>query len=266
MSLPSPPTALVTGASSGIGKALALALAEHGFSVFGTSRFPNSLPHPIQPLLLDAASTNSLQSFIHENHLLLGGLTVLVNNCGSSLYGDLARWDGESLAGSIRLLMEAPVRLTKEALVGMRERGVGTVVNVSSLAGVFPLPYMSVYSGAKAGLSAFTQSLILTEAGSGVQIIDFQPGDYRTAFNAGMGQPPELGEREQRVWEVLERNSDRGPEATRAAADIMRAIEAGRSGVVRSGTWFQRSVAPLAKRLVGGGTVRRVMRWMYKVR
>lgn len=260
----SPPLALVTGASSGIGKALALALAQKGYTVYGTSRFPDSLPNPILPLLLDAASKDSLEAFIAANRKLLTNLSVLVNNCGSSLYGDLDRWGGEAIEGSLRLLLEAPIRLTREVLGGMRGRGAGTVVNVSSLAGEFPLPYMSVYSGAKAGLSAFTQSLMLTEGGSGVRFIDFQPGDYRTAFNTGMGQPEELGARERRVWEVLERNCNGGPEADRAAADILRAIEGG-SGVVRSGAWFQRRAAPLAKRLVSGSVMRWAMRWLYRL-
>lgn len=265
MTAASSPIALVTGASSGIGRALALALVQKGYTVYGTSRFPDSLPATIRPLLLDAASKDSLDAFIKDNPVLLTNLALLVNNCGSSLYGDLVRWDGEALGGSIRLLMEAPIRLTREALGGMRGRGAGTVVNVSSLAGQFPLPYMSVYSGAKAGLSAFTQSLMLTEGGSGVRFIDFQPGDYRTAFNAGMGQPEALDERERRVWEVLERNAEGGPEAKRAAKDILRAIERGRSGVVRSGSWFQGRVAPMAKRLVSGRVVRVAMRWLYRL-
>ncbi len=266
MSSLQPPTALVTGASSGIGKALALALATKGYRVFGTSRRPDSLPAPLLPLALDAASKADLHRFISTHGQLLTELDVLVNNCGSSLYGDVTRWDPEAIEGSLRLLLEAPVLLTRVALEGMRSRGRGAIVNVSSLAGEFPLPYMSVYSGAKAGLSAFTQSLMLTEKRAEIQLIDFQPGDYRTAFNERMGQPEALDEQERRTWQILERNCDRGPEAERAAADIIRAIEGGRSEVVRSGTLFQRAVAPFGKRLTSAGLRRRLMRWLYRIR
>jgi short-subunit dehydrogenase len=148
----------------------------------------------------------------------------------------------------------------------MRERGNGSIVNVSSLAGIFPLPFMSVYSGSKAGLSAFTQSLILTEQHRGIVLIDFQPGDYRTAFNKSMQQAANLTEQEAQTWNILEKNCLNGPAAEGAARDILRAIRRGSSGVVRSGTFFQRTMAPFARRLVSARMMRRIMRILYKIR
>lgn len=261
----SAPIALVTGASSGIGKALALKLASNGYTVYGTSRHHNTIDPRIIPLLLDAADPQSLNAFISENRDLLLKSDVLVNNCGASLYGDITRWDSGPIGEQVHLLLQAPIELTTIALQGMRKRGRGCIVNVSSLAGEFPLPYMSIYSASKAGLSAFTQSLILTERTRGIQLIDFQPGDYRTAFNSGMTQANELDDGERRTWRVLEKNCSRGPLPERAAADIIKAIQRGRSGVVHSGSFFQSRVAVFAKRLVSHGFLCRVMRLMYAI-
>lgn len=261
----SAPIALVTGASSGIGKALALKLASSGYIVYGTSRHHNSIDPTIIPLRLDAADPQSLNAFISENRGLLLKMDLVVNNCGASLYGDITRWASGPIGEQVHLLLQAPIELTTIALQGMRERGRGCIVNVSSLAGGFPLPYMSIYSAAKAGLSAFTQSLILTERTPGIQLIDFQPGDYRTSFNRGMTQADELDEGERRTWEILEKNCSRGPLPEKAAGDIMTAIQKGNSGVVHSGSFFQSRVAVFAKRLVSHSFLRRVMRVMYAI-
>lgn len=262
----SPPSiALVTGASSGIGKALALKLASKGYSVYGTSRHHNTIDPLIKPLQLDAAHPQSLNAFIFENRELLLKADILVNNCGASLYGDITRWDSGPIGEQVHLLLQAPIELTSIALQGMRERGRGCIVNVSSLAGEFPLPYMSIYSASKAGLSAFTQSLILTERTPGIQLIDFQPGDYRTAFNRGMTQADELDDGERSTWEILEKNCMRGPLPEKAADDIIKAIQRGRSGVVCSGSFFQSRVAVFAKRLVSHRFLSRVMRVMYAI-
>jgi short-subunit dehydrogenase len=132
----------------------------------------------------------------------------------------------------------------------MRERRRGTIVNVSSLAGAFPLPYLAAYTAAKAGLSGFTQSLMLTERGTGVRLIDFQPGDFRTAFNKAMARATELTPREQQAWAHLEQHLQAAPPPERAARDLLKALGKRRDGIVRSGGFFQTHVAPLGLRLL----------------
>jgi short-subunit dehydrogenase len=124
------------------------------------------------------------------------------------------------------------------------------VVNISSLAAEFPLPYMALYSAGKAGLSALTRSLIITERAGGVQFIDCQPGDIRTAFNANMARREALSAAEERAWRRMEANLAAAPGAERAAGDVMRALRRGRSGVVRTGSWFQTCLAPLGMRIL----------------
>jgi short-subunit dehydrogenase len=246
------PVALVTGASSGIGRAIAEALLAAGVSVYGTSRNPN-LPgrNPaIQWLAFEGGQAGFVNAFAKDRRDLLTKIDLLVNNAGSGLFGEASQQQADDLQSQIQLLLEAPMALTLAVLPAMRERGRGCIVNVSSLAGEFPLPYLAAYTAAKAGLSGFTQSLMLTEADSGVQLVDFQLGDFRTAFNEAMACPPALTEPEQRVWEHLEKHLREAPPPETAARDLLKAIRRGRTGIVRSGGFFQTRVAPLGLRLL----------------
>lgn len=246
------PTALVTGASSGIGRSLALQLVSSGVRVYGTTRFPDApaLPSGIRWIRLDAASRDGIDAFLRHQEDLLGSVALLVNSAGAGSFGDLEKLDSGHVEEQVNLLLEAPVKLTRAVLPGMRRCGSGAIVNVSSLAAVFPMPFMSLYSGTKAGLSGFTRSLMLTEAESGVIFIDFQPGDYRTAFNERMNRIEGMGEEERRAWERIEAHLKHAPGPERAARDVLKAIFRGKSAVVRSGGLFQRTIAPLGYRLL----------------
>ena len=180
-------SALVTGASSGIGRAVAKRLLDAGLEVYGTTRSPEraSGPDGIRWLRLEGATTEGLQTFIDENRDLLNHLDILMNNAGSSGFGNLAANPADLLEEQVRLLLQTPIQLSRAVLPGMRTRSKGCILNVSSLAAIFPLPFMAAYSAGKAGLSAFTRSLVLSEVADGVSFIDFQAGDFRTAFKIG---------------------------------------------------------------------------------
>ena len=107
--------------------------------------------------------------------------------------GCLAEFETTSAAdwqAQIDAMLGATLRITHAAYRGMRERNKGCLVNVSSLAAEFPLPFMSGYNVAKAGLSALSESLLFESRGSAVSVIDFRPGDYRTSFNQAMRRNP----------------------------------------------------------------------------
>ncbi|HKJ89602.1 MAG TPA: SDR family NAD(P)-dependent oxidoreductase [Oceanipulchritudo sp.] len=246
------PSALVTGASSGIGHALAQALLREGLIVYGTSRQPASRkPHPeINWLSFDGSSPARIDEFIKGNGKLLSSVDILINSAGSSTFGDLATFPEEALSGQFHLLLEAPARLTRAVLPAMRGRGQGAVVNITSLAAGFPLPYMAAYTAGKCGLSGFTQSLILTESHHGITLLDFQAGDFRTAFNDHMSRRSSLPQDEATVWNRVERHLREAPPPEKAAADIVRALRRGRSGIIRSGGFFQTRVAVLGLRLL----------------
>ena len=243
--------ALVTGASSGLGRAIAAALLDAGLTVYATARQPNSGrgDSRLHWLALDGSDSGQVASFISAQSQLLSKVDILVNNMGAGWFGPVEQWEEEELSASLRLLLESPVQLTAAVMPGMRERGRGVVVNVSSLAAEMPLPLQATYSAAKAGLSGFTRSLMLREGRGGIDFIDFQPGDLRTDFNRnGKTRGEDAGQAA--VWQRMEALLAKAPPPEQAARKLMRAIERGGSRVVRAGGFFQSQVAPLAMRLL----------------
>ena len=256
------PVALVTGASSGIGRAIARALLQEGVKVHGTSRRPENpaLDPDIEWLAFDGATPAGIQGFLEENGDLLNKVDLLVNNAGSSCFGKASEIPSHILEEQHCLLLTAPLQLTRVALEGMQKRRAGAIVNVSSLAALFSIPYMEGYSACKAALSSYSQGLMPTLAGSGICIIDFQPGDYQTGFNEAITRWGKTCPRQERVWARLEANIAAAPPAGQAAEDLLRALRRGRSCTVKSGGFFQSRIAPLGHRILPGAVLRSLIR------
>jgi len=263
------PTALVTGASAGLGRAFADMLLGEGVRVWGTARNPARLPRRagLTPVALDLADHATVEHAFRTADTAAGGLALVINNAGYGMFGPFVERDFADWRRQCDAMLTQTLHLSHLALRGMLTRRRGALVNVSSLAAEFPLPFMSGYNAIKAGLSAFSESLMVEVAGTDVIVIDFRPGDHRTGFNPTMhatsGVPPStnpaLVARLQRVWSVLEANLRTAPAPERAAADLRRALRRGRSGTVRSGTFFQAKLAPLLARLAPLGLRRAVL-------
>jgi short-subunit dehydrogenase len=152
-----------------------------------------------------------------------------------------------------------PARLTHLVLRGMLARKRGALVNISSLAAEFPLPFQSAYNMAKSGLTALNESLMLETAGTGVTVIDFRPGDYRTDFEGSVRRPQSTASpRQASAWRAFEKMIRSGPPPAHAAAALRRALLARRSGTVRTGRFFQAIMAPLLARLASLDLRRRI--------
>lgn len=251
-------TAVVTGASRGIGLAVARALAGEGFVVYGTTRDPAGAPAlaGVEWLRGDFASAAGLSAFCTEQAGRLGRADLLVNNAGFADFGPFDDLPADSSEAHWRVMVDAPVTLARAVLPGMRKRGQGAVVNVASLAAELPLPFLSMYNVAKAGLSAFSYSLLLELRAAPIQVIDFRPGDYRTGF---YGMTRCFGKEDpalERVWSRMQAHVANGPLPERAAADLLRALRRRRRGTVRSGNWFQARLAPLGPRLLPEAVLR----------
>jgi short-subunit dehydrogenase len=179
--------ALVTGASSGIGRALAPLLAERGATVALAGRDTAALAEIAertggQPLAADLASPGGaerLAGLVLERH---GRVDLLVNNAGAGWAGDLAAMPLDLAERLVTLNLVAPVRLTRLLLPGMLERGGGHLVYVTSIAGATGVAREAVYAATKAGLATFADSLREEVAGSGVTVSVVVPGVVDTPF------------------------------------------------------------------------------------
>lgn len=259
-------TALVTGASTGLGRAFAEMLLADGVRVWGTSRDPARLTaltraHPtlFTPLALELADPAALDAAVAAADRAAGGFDLVINNAGYGVFAEFAAVDFSTWEEQLRIMLLNTTRLSHHALRGMLARNRGALVNISSLAAEFPLPFQSAYNIAKAGLTALNESLMIETAGTGVVILDVRPGDYRTDFEGSVRRPQSpLPPRVQRAWTSFERMMASGPAPAHAAASLRRALLRHRSGTVRTGRFFQAIFAPFIARLGSLALKRRI--------
>lgn len=245
-------SAFVTGSSVGLGRAFVEMLLAEDVEVWGTARDVSRLPvhdrfHPVQLELADGAEAE--KTFMAADKMA-GGFDLVINNAGYGAFGAFVETDFSVWQQQIEIMLINTARLSQAALRGQLARGRGTLVNVSSLAAEFPLPYQSAYNIVKSGLSALNESLMLETAGRGVVIIDLRPGDYRTEFEGSVRRPAEITDpKQQTVWAAFVRMMESGPAPEHAAAQLRQALLRGRSGTVRIGRFFQAIAGPFLVRL-----------------
>ncbi|MEU4418681.1 oxidoreductase [Nocardia salmonicida] len=186
-----PQVALVTGSTSGIGKATAIALAAAGFQVIGTGRSTAGLTAPagVTYLDLDVTSDESVVSAVSQVMDLFGRIDVLVNNAGVGLGGAAE----ESSVGLAQDVFDVNVfgvlRMTNAVLPLMRAQGKGRIVNVSSILGMIPAPYMAIYAATKHAVEGYSESIDHELREHGVRVVLVEPGYTGTAFEASTLSP-----------------------------------------------------------------------------
>lgn len=261
------PKALVTGVTSGLGAAFCDMLLEAGVEVWGTSRDATRVPQRdgLHAVALDLADGASFSHFMKAMAPVFPELHLVVNNAGNGIYNRFDCLTPDDIGEQLRVLLHGPIAICHAVATPMLVRGHGAVVNVASLAREFPLPYFSLYNAAKAGLSNVTRSLQTEWADAGVIAIDFQPGDYQTRFNDDAARPEsmELDPRLEKAWLELEAHLAQAPKPHQAAEDLKRALLRGRSGTVRSGTFFQATLAPFLARFGSWRLIERCLRRYY---
>ena len=187
-----PETALVTGASSGIGEQFARQLAARGHDLVLVARrterlerLAGELPTTAHVLVCDLATdAASVKGRVATLDLRVD---LLVNNAGFGTAGPFLDHDPQRDAQQVRVNCEAVVTLTHAFLPAMVERGGGGVINVASSAGMQPIPYESVYAATKAFVISFTDALHTELRGSGVRVMSVNPGPVPTEWQRVAG-------------------------------------------------------------------------------
>jgi NAD(P)-dependent dehydrogenase (short-subunit alcohol dehydrogenase family) len=180
------PVALVTGASSGIGKAAALALAQAGFEVIGTSRNASRVADRdgVTFLDLDVASDESVTAAVQRVIERYGRLDVMVNNAGIGSSGAVEETSLAQDQSVFDVNVLGVIRMTKAVLPHMRAQGRGRIINVSSILGFIPQPFMAVYAASKHAVEGYSESLDHEVREHGVRALLVEPAVTKTGFEA----------------------------------------------------------------------------------
>jgi short-subunit dehydrogenase len=183
------PVAIVTGASGGIGEATARALHSAGYRVFGTSRRAPARRSPgIEYLVCDVTSDESVQAAVGEVLSQAGRIDLLVNNAGVGLVAGAEESSLEQAKSLFDVNLFGLIRMTKAVLPTMRQQRAGRIVNLSSVMGLIPAPFMALYSASKHAVEGYSESLDHEIRGSGVRVVLVEPAYTRTAFEGNVYQ------------------------------------------------------------------------------
>lgn len=247
----------VTGASSGIGLAIARLLVAEGHEVWGTSRSLERIPKMPQwhAVRLDLTDPLSIEQAFNAAIAEAGYFDVVINNAGAGHFDPAELLPLETITSQFQILVFGQIQLMELALQRMQVRGEGLIINVTSLASRLPVPFMAAYNAAKAALASFTMSIQLELGNSRVHVVDLQPGDIRTEFNQGVSKSAKVDRRYSarvtRTWEVVERVMKNAPGPDLVARHVLKLIDADRPPPrITVGDVFQSKIAPLIFRFL----------------
>jgi len=187
-----PKVVLITGGSSGIGKAIGAYLHARDYIVYGTSRNPANYVDavPFTLLKLDVTLVSTMNELISEVIQREGRIDVLVNNAGVGITGPVEETPTEEIRKAFEINFYGPLELIKLVLPHMRSQKSGLIINITSIAGYMGLPYRGIYSTTKGALELITEAYRMETKQFGIDITNVAPGDFATNIADGRYHAP----------------------------------------------------------------------------
>ena len=223
-------TVLVTGVSSGIGRAIAQLLAERGARVFGTARNSQSaIPVPgVEIVRMDVTDEASVNEAVQSVVSKAGPIPLLVNNAGYSVTGALEEISIEEAKQQFETNFFGVLRVTNAVLPSMRQGGYGRIVNISSALGFLPAPYWGMYAASKHALEGYTETLDHEIRRFGVRAVLIEPVYTKTKIN-GHSKSAKVAldvyaPARKRMAELVEREVERGDDPRIVAEAVWNAL------------------------------------------
>jgi len=225
-------TTLVTGVTSGIGREIAQLLAERGARVFGTVRNPQSAsPIPgVEIVRMDVTDDSSVNEAVQSIVRNAGPIQYLVNNAGYSLMGALEETSVDEARQQFETNLFGVLRVTNAILPGMRQQSFGRIVNISSVLGFLPAPYLGIYAASKHAVEGYTETLDHEIRRFGVRALLVEPAYTRTKLTgntkSAKGSLAVYTEERKRLTDAVQQNIERGDDPRMVAEAVWSALTA----------------------------------------
>jgi NAD(P)-dependent dehydrogenase (short-subunit alcohol dehydrogenase family) len=178
---------LVTGATSGFGRAISLALHERGYRVYGTTRQADVAGNPhgqYRLLSMNVNDDESVKSAIGRLLAQEGRLGAVINNAGAGIAGAIEDTDIGEARAQLETNFFGTHRVCRAVLPHMRAQGGGRIINMSSLGGLVAIPFQAFYCASKYAIEAYTEALRMEVRTFGIQVSMVEPGDFATSFTS----------------------------------------------------------------------------------
>lgn len=179
-----PQTILITGASSGFGKAMAQTLSKQGHIVYGTSRKATECTGKVTMLIVDVTDDESINRAVNQIIAEQGHINILINNAGIGIAGALELATDEEIYLQIETNFMGTVRVCRSVLPYMRKKRKGKIINISSIEGIIAVPYQGFYSASKFAIEGYSEALAMEVYPFNIKICIVEPGDFNTGFTA----------------------------------------------------------------------------------
>ena len=244
---------LITGASSGIGEAIALYLAKKGHTVYGTSRKDLPERQGIRFLKMNVDDDESVKAGVAQILGQEGRIDSVVNSAGTGILGSVEEVPLEAIKAAFETNVFGTIRVCQAAIPAMRSQGSGCIINVSSIAGEVGLPFRGYYAASKFAVEGFTESLNMGMASFGVRAVILQSGGFNTniaqnrpEFDLGESSPyaPYLGP----VRKKIHHEVANAPTPERLGPLVERILNNRRPHIRYKSGAFLEKIAPLVKR------------------
>lgn len=256
---------IITGGSSGIGRAAALLFAERGWQVYELSRHVGSLATTVSHIACDVTDPLACEQAVHRVMEAEGHIDVLISNAGMGISGPLEFTSPEDAHRLMDVNVHGAMNIVQVVLPHMRARHSGRIILVGSVAGVFGIPYQGWYSASKAALHSLAAALRIEVREHGISVCCLMPGDVRTGFTAAREKSAvgvDVYPHAQRSVEIMERDEQHGLSPQTIACQLWRLANSRHVSLNHVAGW-QYKLLCLANRFVPASIVNRVVGWLY---
>lgn len=258
---------VITGGSRGIGKALVDLFLKDNCEIHVIARNFRDQPQVSNLIFhsLDLTETDKVSEFIEIFIKKYGVPDLVINNAGSGAFFEWNSFPEAEIYKQINLLFVVPILFCRIMAPAMAKRNGGMIVNISSLATLYPVPCMPLYNACKSALSSFTQSMMLEY--NNPKFLDVILGDVRTEFNdvVAKGKIDFFSSKTKNAWKQVEVQLNCSPGADQIAQDIKSKIQRGKSSKIYGGGFLHKRIFPWLYRLIPSDLLIKMLQKYYGI-